>query len=119
MSNPIQSATVKRFKGIKHAPFDASPINVFIGANNSGKSTLVQVIHFGVGILQSIQLAQRWGNASSVTLSLSPSQLLYTPCMDLYSLGHNGRLQETRLFETAIELSLILNTSKNDSFAQS
>ncbi len=107
MSNPIQSATVKRFKGISHAPFDASPINVFIGANNSGKSTLVQVIHFGVGILQAIQIIDRWGNLDPVSLSLSPLQLLYSPCMDLYSLGHNGRLHENP--ETAIELSLVLN----------
>lgn len=110
MSNPILSATVKRFKGIRHAPFDASPINVFIGANNSGKSTLVQAIHFGVGILQSIQLANRWRNARSVTLSLSPLQLLYSPCMDLYSLGHNSRLLETP--ETAIELSLMLDNGE-------
>jgi len=110
MSNPIQSVTVKRFKNISHAPFDASPINVFIGANNSGKSTLVQVIHFGIGILQSIQLANRWRNSDSVSLSLSPLQLLYSPSMDLYSLGHNGRLLENP--ETAIELSIVLDDGK-------
>jgi predicted ATPase len=77
MSNPLLSVHVKRFKGIKDAPFDVSAINSFIGANNSGKSTLAQIIHFGIGIFQSIQLAGRWGNSQSVALSLSPAQLLY------------------------------------------
>ena len=109
MSNPIQSATVTRFKGISNATFDASPINVFIGSNNSGKSTLVQAIHFGVGILQSIELIEKWGNADSVTRSLSPSELLYSPCMDLYCLGRGGKLQEVRGVEGDIQLALVLD----------
>jgi len=71
MSNQLQSVRVIRFKGIKDAPFDVSAINVFIGANNSGKSTLAQVIHFSIGLLQSIELAKRWGNnKDTIALSL-------------------------------------------------
>lgn len=106
MSNPLLSVHVKRFKGIKDAPFDVSAINSFIGANNSGKSTLAQIIHFGIGIFQSIELAGRWGNSQSVALSLSPAQLLYSPCADLYALGSGGQLIEDR--ESAIELTLVL-----------
>jgi len=48
MSNPLQSVRIKRFKNIQDAPFDVSSINAFIGANNSGKSTLAQILHFSV-----------------------------------------------------------------------
>ena len=107
MSNSLQTVHVKRFKGIEDAPFDVSTINTFIGANNSGKSTLAQIIHFGIGIFQSIELAERWGNQVSVSLSLSPTQLLYSPCADLYALGFGGRLIES--LDTAIELRLVLS----------
>jgi hypothetical protein len=110
MNNPLKSLHVKRFKGIKDAPFDASPMNVFIGANNSGKSSLAQIIHFAVGILQSIELEGRWGRENTVSLSLSPNQLLYSPCVDLYSLGTGGRLLEEAA--TAIEVSFVLNDGK-------
>jgi energy-coupling factor transporter ATP-binding protein EcfA2 len=107
MSSSLTAVHVKRFKGIKDAPFDVSAINAFIGANNSGKSTLAQIIHFGIGIFQSIQLAARWGNKTSVALSLSPTQLHYSPCADLYALGFGGQLIEAP--ESAIELALVLS----------
>ena len=107
MSSSLISVHVKRFKGIKDAPFDVSAINAFIGANNSGKSTLAQIIHFGIGIFQSIELAARWGNKKSVALSLSPTQLHYSPCADLYALGFGGQLIEAPDF--AIELALVLS----------
>ena len=110
MSNSLQSVHVKRFKGIKDAPFDVSTINAFIGANNSGKSTLAQIIHFGIGIFQSIELAERWGNKESVSSSLSPTQLLYSPCADLYALGFGRQLVESP--DSAIELRLVLSDGK-------
>jgi len=106
----ITAFHVKRFKGINDAPFDVGSINAFIGANNSGKSSLAQLLHFGVSILQAIELANRWGNANTVALSLSPSQLLYSPCVDLYALGSGGRLLEDR--ENAIQLALTLGNGE-------
>lgn len=110
MRTNLKSVHVKRFKGIDDAPFDVSSINVFIGANNSGKSSIAQLVHFGVAILQAINLAKRWGNSDKITLSLSPTQMLYSPCIDLYALGTGGRLFEGREF--AIELSLTLADGK-------
>jgi len=58
MGEQLRSVRVQRFKGIQDAPCDLSPINVFIGANNSGKSTIAQMVHFGVSILQAINLTK-------------------------------------------------------------
>ena len=110
MNNRIKSIHVCRFKGISDASFDTSPINVFIGANNSGKSTLAQVIHFSVGLLQSIEVASRWGNKNDVTVSLSPTQLLYSPCSDLYALGQGGQLHESP--NSAINVSFVLDNGE-------
>lgn len=110
MNIQLKALRIQRFKGIIDAPFDTSPINIFIGANNSGKSTLAQIIHFSIGLLQSIELAGRWGTKNSVTVSLSPSQLLYSPCVDLHALGSGGQLYETP--DKAIVISLVLNNGE-------
>jgi energy-coupling factor transporter ATP-binding protein EcfA2 len=110
MRNQLKSVRVTCFKGIKDAAFDVTAINVFIGANNSGKSTLAQVIHFSIGLLQSIELAKRWGNKETITLSLSPTQLLYSPCANLYALGQGGQLLETP--DSAIGVSFVLDDGK-------
>jgi predicted ATPase len=106
MNKQLRSVRVKRFKGIQDAPFDVSAMNVFIGANNSGKSTLAQVIHFTIGLLQSIELAGKWGKKDMKPISLSPTQLLYSPCADLYALGFGGQLFEKP--ESAIEVCFVL-----------
>ena len=110
MSEHLSAIDVKRFKSISNAIFDVSSLNVFVGANNSGKSTIVQMVHFGISILQAIDFSYKWGNQDSVTLSINPTDLLYSPCIDLYSLGFGGRLLEPK--ESAIELSMTLSSGQ-------
>ncbi len=109
-NNSLQSIHIKRFKNINDAPFNLSEINVLIGANNSGKSSVVQIIHFAVGILQSVNLLNRWGKQTSVSRSLSPDDLMYSPCADLLALGYGGRLKERE--EQPIEISLRLSSGQ-------
>ena len=110
MTEHLTSIHVKRFKSIFDAPFDVSSLNVFVGANNSGKSSIVQMVHFGVSILQAIDFAGKWGNRDYVSLTLSPTELLYSPCIDLYALGFEGKLAESR--DSAIELTMNLDTGE-------
>ncbi len=104
MNNPLQSVKIERYKGINEATFDAEAINVLIGANNSGKSSIAQIIHFGISVLQSIGLNDGWSRGAA---SISPIQLHYSPCVDLYALGHKKRLVESE--SSAISLSLTLS----------
>lgn len=106
----IQKVSVKRFKNIRQVSFKTDKINVFVGSNNSGKSTLAQILHFGVSILQAIELNNKWGKKERKAVSFSPSQLLYSPCVDLYSLGYGGRLTENK--NEAIELSINLENGE-------
>ncbi|WLT38391.1 AAA family ATPase [Synechocystis sp. B12] len=75
MTQSIQSLHVRRFKGISNASFDVSSMTVLIGANNAGKSTLAQLIHFTIGLLQAVTLAGRWGNQNLISISLSPQKV--------------------------------------------
>jgi ABC-type dipeptide/oligopeptide/nickel transport system ATPase component len=106
----IQSIHICRYKGISDAKFNVMPINVLIGSNNAGKSTIAQIIHFSVGLLQSINLLNKWGSSQKMALSLSPDQLLYSPCADLYALGHGEALKEDN--DRAISVDIVLNTGE-------
>ena len=48
----LQSVQIQRFKAIQDAPFDVGALNVLVGANNAGKSSIIQGVHFGIGLLQ-------------------------------------------------------------------
>ena len=108
MTISMQNIHISRYKGISDAKFDVMPINVLIGSNNAGKSTVAQIIHFAVGLLQSITLLGKWGTKGSMSISLSPDQLLYSPCADLYALGHKEALKEDA--ERAISVDIVLNS---------
>jgi predicted ATP-dependent endonuclease of OLD family len=61
----LQSVRIQRFKRIKDAAIDLGAVNVFVGGNNSGKSSLIQGLHFGVGLLQTIALSGVWKASTS------------------------------------------------------
>lgn len=105
----LKSMRLRRFKRIVDASFDLKDVNVLVGGNNSGKSSIIQGLHFGIGLLQSVFLAGKW-EASGPTLStsLSPNQLTYAPSDDVYALGHGGKLLESK--EEGISLDLTLGS---------
>ena len=72
----LQSVRIQRFKKISDAPFDLREINILVGANNAGKSSVIQALHFGIGVLQTIKLTQSPRRGAT---SLNPTQLIYSP----------------------------------------
>ncbi|MBD2065992.1 AAA family ATPase [Leptolyngbya sp. FACHB-671] len=61
----LQSVRIQRFKRINDALFDLDGINVLVGANNSGKSSIIQGLHLAIGVLQPYRKqgfkAKQWG----------------------------------------------------------
>lgn len=100
----LASIRIQRFKRIADAPIDLESVNVLVGGNNSGKSSIIQGLHFAVGLLQTIALSGEWGVAEST--SLNPNQLIYSPSEDVYALAPGGKLLEPR--EKAINFELNL-----------
>jgi energy-coupling factor transporter ATP-binding protein EcfA2 len=109
----LQSVRLQRFKRIADAAFDLRAVNVLVGGNNAGKSSMIQGLHFGIGLLQSIALADKSLNAStadSLSTSLNPNQLIYSPSEEVYALGPGGRLTEA--LDQAVSLDLTLDTGE-------
>jgi len=103
----LRSVRIQRFKRIEDAVFDLQPLNVLVGANNSGKSSVIQALHFTVGVIQTLRLTESRRSAST----LNPSQLIYSPTETVYPLGAGGRLLEDR--EQAISVKFELDTGQH------
>jgi hypothetical protein len=101
----VQRLSIRKFKALRDATFDLELATVFVGGNNSGKSSILQALHFAVAVAQSASLVtgDHW-NANNFTAFLRPEQLIYTPTTDVASLGHNGRIAEGE--DTWIEVEI-------------
>jgi AAA15 family ATPase/GTPase len=100
----LQSVRVQRFKKINDALFDLDGINVLVGANNSGKSSIIQGLHFAIGVLQSLKLAN--GDIRRDASTLSPTQLIYSPSESVYCLGNGGELRTDEAQAIAVNFTL-------------
>lgn len=106
----IASVTVRRFKRLEEVHIALGDTTLLIGANNSGKSSILQAIHFAVSIAQSARLVGEgvsWRN-DAFEVSFNPTQLIYSPVADVLSLATGGTLQEQR--PTQIEIELLDDT---------
>lgn len=102
----IDRITIKRFKQIDELTLDLKETTLLIGANNAGKSSVLQALHFAVSVAQTAMLVGenvRWGN-DKFELSFNPSQLLYSPVSDVLSLAYGGQLMEAA--NTQIEIRI-------------
>ena len=53
----IGTVRLARFKQIEEAALPLGPINVLVGGNNSGKTCILQGIHFGIALAQARRIA--------------------------------------------------------------
>ena len=109
MALQLERISVKRFKQLEDFDLELNDATVLIGANNAGKSSALQALHFAVSIAQTAKLVGEgvnWG-ADKFKVSFNPSQLLYTPVADVLSLAYGGQLQEPA--SSQIEIELVAN----------
>lgn len=105
----ITRVHIERFKNILGTTFELDGLNVLVGANNSGKSSIIQALHFAVGLLQTIEVLGRWPKTrQKVSVGMFPGQPLYTPADNLYSLAAGGRMKQKE--EEAIIVTYTLDT---------
>jgi ABC-type cobalamin/Fe3+-siderophores transport system ATPase subunit len=90
----LTNIKVERFKRLENVVFDVDSVNILIGGNNSGKSTIIQAAHFAFTLLQSLNISNKWPAKEKRSSTVSPSELIYIPSEDPYSLGFGGRLLE-------------------------
>ncbi len=72
-------------------------INIIVGSNNSGKSSIIQSIQFAVSVAQTTTLEKAKWNVSKDRLSTSiyPTQLIYSPLRDVNALSPSGKIEES------------------------
>ncbi|WP_226661832.1 ATP-dependent nuclease [Microbulbifer aggregans] len=89
----LQSIKIERFKNIDEIEIPLGGINLLIGSNNAGKSSIQQAIQFSVSIAQTAaQQNARWNNDRCPS-SLSSESLIYSPLRDIEALAPAGKLQ--------------------------
>lgn len=90
----IKSIRIQRFKRLESVDFDVEGVNILVGGNNSGKSTIIQAVHFAFTLFPSLTIANKWPAKEKKSTTISPTELIYIPSEDPYSLGFGGRLFE-------------------------
>lgn len=90
----LRNITIERFKRLDSIDFDVDGVNILVGGNNSGKSTIIQAVHFAFTLFQSLTIGNKWPVKEKKSSTISPTELIYIPSEDPYSLGHGGRLLE-------------------------
>lgn len=105
----LKNIKIERFKNINEIEVPLEGINLLIGSNNAGKSSIQQAIQFSVSIAQSTsQQNARW-DGDRCPSSLSSESLIYSPLRDIEALAPAGRLQ-TKI-EHAIKVTFNGDTS--------
>lgn len=95
--------TIERFKNIERVTFSVDEINLLVGGNNAGKSSVLQALQFGVSAAQTAAIQGGNWNGDRLTTSIGQSDLVYAPIKDVLSLARNGRLRERE--EDAIQVT--------------
>lgn len=104
---------IKKFKKIDDVTVILEPLNIFIGANNSGKSSFIQGIQFAISGCQTLKLKGGvWTGKGSKTLSLDSSEYLYTPTNNIEYLYHGKRLIGSRKREDRSWIEFIMSDDK-------
>ncbi|WP_239953742.1 ATP-dependent endonuclease [Pantoea sp. Z09] len=107
----LSSIKIERFKNIVDIEIPLVGINILIGSNNAGKSSIQQAIQFAVSIAQSTnQQGARWTEERCPS-SLSSESLIYSPLRDIDALAPNGKLQTS--LEHAIKVTFNEQTSSS------
>lgn len=84
----ITSVTIANFKAIEEATIDLHPtMNVLVGANGSGKSSVLQALHW---MFQSGRNSNVQARAVGLASTLSEKDAIYMPSPDYRSAGHGN-----------------------------
>ena len=79
----LTGVTIKRFKAIEDLALPLDRLNLLIGGNNSGKTSILQGIQFAVAVVQTLRsLGAPW-QRNKVSYSFASSQLVYLPLRDV------------------------------------
>lgn len=120
----VSEIRVENFKAIRNETFRVSRVNIFVGANNSGKSSVLQAIQFAVGAAQTGRRLARNLQAAQITFSATASSFVYLPIRDIEALIYNRVLTQSQgssvfFSDGEHEAKIMLKRGKNRNIATS
>ncbi|QBK04648.1 ATPase [Hylemonella gracilis] len=86
--------TIERFKNIEQVQLSVDGIDLLVGGNNAGKSSILQALQFGVSAAQTAAIQGGAWVGNRLSTSIGQSDLVYAPIKDVLSLARNGKLRE-------------------------
>lgn len=106
----LKRISIKKLKIINDLSLYLDNLNVLVGANNSGKSSILQAIHFATSLAQSATFLEQpldFGvRKKKCNVTLSAKQILYTPLYEIIKLGYNDALLNDKKGQIEIILEL-------------
>lgn len=106
----LNSVTIHRFKSLTNLTLPLGRVTVLVGTNNSGKSSTLQAIQFGVSAVQSLALASTRRERRAESGTLAADQLVYTPLRAVETLAQGARLTQT----AATQIEIGFQTADGD-----
>lgn len=105
---------ISKFKKIDKVSISLESLNIFIGANNAGKSSFIQGIQFAIAACQTLELRNvKWSKGGSRTSSLDSSEFLYTPTKDVASLYHGRKLTGAKTRNERSEIEFVFSNGSD------
>jgi len=105
----IQKVTISGYKRLGGLTLELGTLNALVGANDSGKSSVLQAIHLAVSVAQTQKLL---GEKSENEVAIAAHELLYTPMHDLAKLRPQGIANAPEL--TTITMQLQAGASSHE-----
>lgn len=107
----ISQALIRRFKKLEHCDVQLAPITAVIGGNNSGKTSLLQALHFAISLLHRVRHAEPSGyTTDEKTYTLQKGDLPYSPQAEAATAAYSGELGEKAA--KAISVTLVSRDGK-------
>ena len=118
----IKTVEINNFKAIEKVSLNLNRFNIFVGSNNSGKSSVLQAIQFAVGTAQTARKFARDLTKDTISFSANASSFSYLPIKDIEALVHNRNLTQTQgseiiFTEDESTTSIVLKRGKNRNIA--
>ena len=81
----LSKLSVKSFKRIKNVDLELADVTILVGANGSGKSSIIQAIHLACCVMRQADRVE-----SGKTSTVGVDELDYLPTDNYKMLGHRG-----------------------------
>ncbi|MDR3560905.1 MAG: ATP-binding protein [Negativicutes bacterium] len=112
---------IQRFKNIESIECPTDGIVLLVGGNNSGKSSVLQAIQFGISVAQTAAMQGGLWKRTRLSTSIGQNDLVYSPIREVSSLAYNGTLKEDPRYaisitfqtEPGVECQVVVRKGRN------